>query len=215
MAIPLVIEIAAIRDCDRIRRNCTQIRPMSQNHRGQFTIWHLIGLTAFVCIATASLIWSTSFIACLWVTSIAILLLLGIARAFALSGRVRQFWSVFVIVLGMYFVFAHTIEPREVRDDHPAVLLSTRALLWLESAAPPDPLKDTNAEQGIPLTDPFGPLSSLTYTGGQTIVDSKDEFAFMLIGQAAVALSLAYCCGRYSLFVSDGKESESHMEDMT
>jgi len=175
------------------------------NHRLQFTTWHLAGLFAFAGIAAASLHWPTNSIASLWVTSIVILLFLGVARAFALPGLVRQFWAVFVIVLGAYFVFAHALEPRESRNDHPAMLLSTHALLWLHRAVNTEPEETANRAPAIPLADPFGPLSTLAYTGGQTIVDQKNPQAFMVIGQAVVALSLAYCCARYSLFISPGE----------
>lgn len=164
----------------------------------QIRIMHIALAVAMFASLTASLCWPSSLLVAVWFSGAALLVLLGVARSLAFAGAIRPFWAVFAVTLVAYLTVALVCEPEGVDSNRPALLLTTHGLKRLQELKFSRSKQNPQKQAGIPLSDPFGPLSTLTYTGGQSLSDSDGAIEFMKIGQIGAAIFIALCLGLYS-----------------
>jgi len=210
------------------------------NSSYQFRLSHLFVAFVLASFWLVSVRWGNPTVTTLWFTFFLGLLCIGTARAVALTGSRRVFWSVLVLITVGYSGAAIEFDVRGTYEPGQAKLPTTNILLWAkdlavqqdkQSRVKPVLEHDRSPESGrleVELDeDPFGPdddpvtetdeipFADFAYWPlSSNDIDRRDykrENEMVEIGQTGIALLLGYVCAIYAVGLYHANAKKSVM----
>lgn len=179
-----------------------------------FSVRFLLATLASMSAVFASLAMPSRLLASGWYTFAIGLLLIGCARAIALTGVKRCFWSVLTLTASSYLILALTTEPGGAYLERPTYLWTTSVLLAVSERVTAVDVQDPSGS--FSSGDPFSSQAEagdqisfeelkqniassldLKTTSVQVLHEDK-KIAFMTIGHITISLAVGLALGFYA-----------------